>query len=570
MNLPLFLKKVDNLTKCMSHDELEVFIHGQARTWPGERREDFLNQLRTVTSAVVAEEEYENLDIADKNNVINELQRVQDELVRIDEGEIHLTSRINEEYDDWYNSSVDEFLFEDPKNILGSIDTAVELIHRCVDMELYEEGCPLAELLSIIEVQDEGEYSDCIGTALDIHELYIHGLLHHDYAQFCKDSLYLVYKGNKMEYRPDELYQMMDNLNCWYLSLEDVMQNGQAELDGVDEFLDLWIEYLNSRQDRHVDKLLKEAQSMMNNEEKELENARKYADQYPSLYVQYLQNHYRTGEDQKFFEIGWKALSKVPVDSYERCRIALLTAEYALGIHKTDEAEQCWVEAFRSGKSPVNYLRVFIESRDYSRYEKEIKDICASISGMERGDYYTILFLNGKFMEVLKSGMNVKKALGWSYTFMKKGLRLFLLYLYRGGDELPAGLRRVCKDVVSDLAFSERKYSQGLKGGKEDADYILFWKCFCKWRERNVMPEEEQLEVMEVLEHLIEIRVDGIMGANKRNYYGECAVFIAACGEVKESWGEQRGKQIFMDMHRQRYPRRSAFRQELQALGYKG
>lgn len=111
---------------------------------------------------------------------------------------------------------------------------------------------------------------------------------------------------------------------------------------------------------------------------------------------------------------------------------------------------------------------------------------------------------------------------------MKKGLRLFLLYLYRGNDELPIGLRHMCKDVVSDLTFSEERYCRGLRDSKDkgDGDFNLFWKCFREWKEKNVMPEEEQLEVMERLEHLIEIRVDGIMGANRRNYYGECAAFI--------------------------------------------
>lgn len=572
MNLPLFLKKVDSLTKDMSRDELGVFIHKLARTWPGERREDFLEQLKTDVSAADDKRIYENLDIAAKSKIIDELHRVQDVLIQIDEGELCLTSEINEEYDDWYNSSEEEFLFEDPEDILGTIDTAIDLIHRCVDMEMYEEGCSLARQLSVIEVQDEGEYDACVGEVLDVNELNLHKLLSSNYDQLCKDSLYLVYKGNKMEYRADELYRMMDNLSCWYLSLEDVLQNGQEELDLFEEFLDLWIEYLDSQQGRHTDRLIQEAQSLMNNEEKELENARKYADRYPALYEQYLKNSYKTGEDLKFFEIGWKALAEVSADSKVRSRIALLTAEYAWRIYKADEAEQCWVEAFRSEKEPVNYFRVYIESRDYSRYEKEISEICASMNRTENEDYYTILFLNGRFKEVLMSGMNTGKPLGWSFTFMKKGLRLFLLYLYRGNDELPIGLRHMCKDVVSDLAFSEKRYCRGLRDSKDkgDGDFNLFWKCFREWKEKNVMSEEEQLEVMERLEHLIEIRVDGIMGANRRNYYGECAAFIAACGEVKESWGEEMGKQRFMDMHRQRYPRRSAFRQELQALGYRG
>ncbi len=113
------------------------------------------------------------------------------------------------EYDDWYNSSEEEFLFEDPEDILGTIDTAIDLIHRCVDMEMYEEGCSLARKLSVIEVQDEGEYDACVGEVLDINELNLHKLLSCNYDQLCKDSFYLAYKGNKMEYRANELYRMM-------------------------------------------------------------------------------------------------------------------------------------------------------------------------------------------------------------------------------------------------------------------------------------------------------------------------------------------------------------------------
>lgn len=88
-------------------------------------------------------------------------------------------------------------------------------------------------------------------------------------------------------------------MSCWYLSLEEVLRNGQEELDLFEEFLDLWIEYLDSQQGRHTDQLIQEAQSLMNNEEKELENARKYADRYPALYEQYLKNSYKTGEDER-------------------------------------------------------------------------------------------------------------------------------------------------------------------------------------------------------------------------------------------------------------------------------
>lgn len=58
------------------------------------------------------------------------------------------------------------------------------------------------------------------------------------------------------------------------------------------------------------------------------------------------------------------------------------------------------------------------------------------------------------------------------------------------------------------------------------------------------------------------------MSENRRNYYGECAAYIAALGEVQESWGEKGAKQRLMTLYRDKYSRRSAFRQEMRRYGW--
>ncbi len=68
---------------------------------------------------------------------------------------------------------------------------------------------------------------------------------------------------------------------------------------------------------------------------------------------------------------------------------------------------------------------------------------------------------------------------------------------------------------------------------------------------------------------LIDLRTEGIMNANRRNYYGECAAYIAALGEAEEAFGVTNGKQRLMEEYRAKYSRRSAFRQELCAYGFK-
>ena len=73
---------------------------------------------------------------------------------------------------------------------------------------------------------------------------------------------------------------------------------------------------------------------------------------------------------------------------------------------------------------------------------------------------------------------------------------------------------------------------------------------------------------MEKLAHLIQKRTEGIMSANRRNYYGECAKFIAALGEVMESNGDKGAKQRLMNTYKDKYSRRSAFRAEMRAYGW--
>lgn len=59
----------------------------------------------------------------------------------------------------------------------------------------------------------------------------------------------------------------------------------------------------------------------------------------------------------------------------------------------------------------------------------------------------------------------------------------------------------------------------------------------------------------------------GIMKNNRRNYYGECAAFIAAFGEVLESLGKPNAKASIMNQYRSEYARRSSFHRELRAYG---
>ena len=157
MNLVQFLQEVDSRTTSMTKEQLQAYAHEIARILPEGKRLEFL-------SIMVGVQQSEQCDLpqSDKyyQELVSEIDVVKDRLISINNGEKCLDSEYNEEWDDWYNSDVDEVLFFDPQGLLQDIENAIDLLHKCVDMEAYEEGYELAEIMSVLEVFAVGDYND--------------------------------------------------------------------------------------------------------------------------------------------------------------------------------------------------------------------------------------------------------------------------------------------------------------------------------------------------------------------------------------------------------------------------
>lgn len=97
----------------------------------------------------------------------------------------------------------------------------------------------------------------------------------------------------------------------------------------------------------------------------------------------------------------------------------------------------------------------------------------------------------------------------------------------------------------------------------------LFKDCFEQWKENVTVDAPECDTWIKRLEHWIALRVSAIMAANRRNYYWECAAYIAAFGEMLQSRGTADAKETVMQQYRREYPRRRAFHEELRRYGMK-
>lgn len=584
MNLTNFLKQTDALAAQYSTEQLTSFIHAIGRGCPEHCREDFLKILKSVGNG---EEKVSNKN-EEKNIDFDEMySRIRDNLKRIDSQEITITGILNEEYDDWYNDSDEEFYYEDNSGISDMLEEACGFVHICMDMERYKEGFKVGDQMLAMEILCDNEYGD---EEFSLGDMVYHELLSCDLKQVILDTAYCTYHAVPPAGRPETLYGVIVNGKKDEITLEAIMQHGDEELPAFEEFLPCWIAYLGGRTGHDADRLILEAAGLLNDVFLEISYAEKYAAVHPGLYLNILENG-KCASVKDMVSIGIKAMNTIPKKYIVRSRAALKTAEYVIAANgEMSLLDKCYFAAYESDTSALNYLRVRLNGCENEAKRIELQKIfmkspahksndsfgmyVRSYSASEREEnrpdsntVFLLRFLDGQFADVLDKGLNKSEALGWTGTFMKQGIALYLLYLYEGqwiGKGINA-MSKIAKDAMRFSAEEYRKGSHGLEGiGEND----LFCQLFLKWKSMVQMEPDIRNHAIKRITALLEKRTEGIMAANRRNYYGECAAYIAALGEVRESMGEMGAKQRLMTSYKDKYSRRSAFRDEMRKYGW--
>ena len=621
MNLPQFLKKIDTFSSRMSRDQLERLVHEIARTTPEQERERLLflftafavedpDSSRGGTGG--GEQGFPFDDDKNNESLEKEIDSLIETLEELEEGERTLVSDYNYEYDDWYNSDVDVFTFADPDGILVDIGKAMELVHVCMDRELYRQGFILADLLSCVTVSVEGVYLDFDDGIMDLEALNNHDLLEDDvYQLFLKEAIYLCYLVSAPGERAEEILHLIGNLRYHSFKLEEIMQMGNGDLPDFDAFLQDWIRALSAGSGGQYERMLQDALSMIQDEESALEVAKQNILTHPALLEKLMMDNLDTGEPDlrmSMLKAGQSALEQIPSNNRIRSRIALLTASYAVGLDDTEESERCLLEAFRSQTTTLNYLRLRFLTKDWEKHRAKaleiFEEMIRGIPDRKSSGFYSyssgpdnvlggndcccIFYFQEEFEKMRETGMTTKNVLGWSSTFMKNGIALMLLMLHQG-ENYGKGMLAMLSRARDACGFDIREYYRGtameapeaylkdeISFAEEADDYedstdekTVFSDLLKTWKKEVHFSGNDAALWMERIDHWIEWRVEGIMNANKRNYYGECASFIAAFGEVQESRGIPKAKAMIMERYRAAYSRRRAFRDELCLYGMK-
>ena len=600
MNFTQFLKAVDQAAAAMSKEQLAEFIHDTARTLPENQREDFLAEMLLFAGGKETHicPEPSKADQEAAADFEQKRSFLRTRLERMESGELCLEGSLNPEYDDWYSSAEEEFLYSDPEGILDIIEEACRFVHQCVDCEEYQAACELTGILIGLDIMVGGEYQEYTDEPININDLKSYHLGNVDYRTLVIDAARAAYCASALSERADELYITLMNSGRRDITLEMILQGGR-ELPEIDAFLPLWIEHLGRMTGSSAGKLLQEALELADDGEQLLANARKYCGEHPELYEQYLTANQGKTDADSLLAVGTEALEAIEKKYLVRSRVALLTSRTALEQDRPELAETCWLEAFRSDTRVVNYLRLLMECRDFSNVREAAAQIYRETCSQLRKDSYflptagggrenqlnptqayLLAFLGGEFDYVRERAMNATNSLGWSASFMKCGLAAFLLLLTedgslpqdaaRQGGELKTmkpGAREMLRRIVAAVGFDKSEYEKGTLRLIEESNEGWFLTCWNHWKRTVPLSREQREALLGWAEGLVTKRVQGIMEGNHRNYYGECAAYIAALGEARESGGEPNGKQATMAKYMEAYNRRSAFRQVMRGYG---
>ena len=600
MNFTQFLKAVDQAAAAMSKEQLAEFIHDTARTLPENQREDFLAEMLLFAGSKETHicPEPSKADQEAAADFEQKRSFLRTRLERMESGELCLEGSLNPEYDDWYSSAEEEFLYSDPEGILDIIEEACRFVHQCVDCEEYQAACELTGILIGLDIMVGGEYQEYTDEPININDLKSYHLGNVDYRTLVIDAARAAYCASALSERADELYITLMNSGRRDITLEMILQGGR-ELPEIDAFLPLWIEHLGRMTGSSAGKLLQEALELADDGEQLLANARKYCGEHPELYEQYLTANQGKTDADSLLAVGTEALEAIEKKYLVRSRVALLTSRTALEQDRPELAETCWLEAFRSDTRVVNYLRLLMECRDFSNVREAAAQIYRETCSQLRKDSYflptagggrenqlnptqayLLAFLGGEFDYVRERAMNATNSLGWSASFMKCGLAAFLLLLTedgslpqdaaRQGGELKTmkpGAREMLRRIVAAVGFDKSEYEKGTLRLIEESNEGWFLTCWNHWKRTVPLSREQREALLGWAEGLVTKRVQGIMEGNHRNYYGECAAYIAALGEAREAGGEPNGKQATMAKYMEAYNRRSAFRQVMRGYG---
>ena len=563
--------------KELSREELQNVILKMQEMLSEEQKQSLQKIMRECKKPDVDKTSQPGQTRMSQELVEEKMSQIQKWQEKIDEGEIYLNTEEYEDYSSGYWDADWITEYYDNQGVGDKIMYMIRFAEDCVDDMRYQEANEIYEWLWEMSVFTDKEYGDPV----DIEVLEDNNLIHTDMKRLALLTLYADYQRLPPEKRAEDMYLYFSFNAFFKIHMEEIFHVGKEKLKDTERFWKDWIELLKSKNGDMEARLLKEAVLYCKGIEGLLEMAEENASIHPSLYLAVMDEYEKEHFYEKIEEVGKNALDKIDANLTIRGEIALKTAYVSSNLmHEEKMMRFCW-ECFCSDSTVKNYLRLFGTEEMAKRYGMRGKEVLThrikettesswKNTELRRNviddyEYYSLIFYTGDFEKVKNISKNPKGSLGWSSSFIRDGIRLFLLYLYE--KPLPS---KAAASIAAYIGFPDTKDGESRMHFE---NIILeechkhkiseFWNYFQRWKIHFLMREEERKRYLSWAEKIACSRADAIVSGQHRNHYGEVAGLLAIVGEIKESMGMSGAKSEIFVQYKNRFPRHSSFQKEM-------
>lgn len=513
------------------------------------------------------------------------MNQIEKWMEQIDTGELFLNVEEYEDYSGGYWDSGYVTEYYDNQEIGDTLHDMIHFARNCVDDGRYKEANSIYEWLWEMYVSTDEEY----GEAIDLEMLVENRILQTDLEKLALLTLYADYQVRKPDERAEALYSYFTHYEFCKLHTEDMFRVGREALTETGRFWDGWIELLKAKGGDTEGRLLKEAVLYRNGIEGLVKIADENFQTHPALYLEAMKEYDRSYGYSQIESIGEKALEKLDPRLLIRSKIALKAADASAYLNHKEKMMLFIWEGFCSDSTVRNFLRLFATKEMAEQYGMRAKEILGTL---QKGTPVTSLdyselrqnivcsdtcqelkFYTGHFKEVKAVSKNPSGSLGWSSSFVGKGIRLFLLYLFEA--PLPSEAARAIADRIGfrdDLSGDENAmFEKAVVEESSRHKVSVFWNYFQRWKQYFPMEQQMKVDYLEWAEKIVHSRADAIVGGKHRDHYQEVAILLAMVGEIREQMGEAGARREIFALYKRKFPRHSAFwaemRRYVQGLG---
>lgn len=568
--------------KELSRENLQNIILDMAQLLSREQRQ----KLETLIDDCAAEKllpEKKQLTARMPQELVDEkMEQLKGWMKQIDEGRLYLRVEQYEDYSSGYWNSDWIVEYYDNQGIGDKITYAIRFAKDCVDDRRYQEANFIYKWLWEMSVSTEYEY-DC--DPADLKALAEHEIISTDMERLALLTLYADYQAQDAAKRAENLYLYFSYRAFRELHIEDMLYVGRENLPETDRFWKDWIRLLKSKSGQVEARLLQEAVLYNDGIEELVKTADEICNVHPSLYLTAMKEYDKNHDYEQIEKIGERAIAKLDIHLKIRSEIALKAA-YASSclMHAENVMLFCW-ECFRSDSTVKNLLRLFGTKEMAAQYGMRGKEVLFSrIKGNSAGfgrntelrqniigdfGYYELAFYTGDFEIAKRASKNPQGSLGWGSRFIRRGIRLFLLYLYE--KPLPSKAAAVISDSVgfgedmdddTDLRYALSFEGEIIEESRKHKTSV-FWNYFKRWKQHFEMESGERKKYLAWAEKIVYGRADAIVSGQHRGHYGDVAALLAMAAEIKEDMGTQGAKSEVFSEYKRKFPRHSSFQAEM-------